>query len=393
MSEQYEDPDDGFFEAPAPLPMGPTDKDEQYPEGSKPPVDRVPLAPIKARPIETGSSDDVVRPERIEPSGAHRLRKGMVLNGNILEAPLGGGKSADVWQASHPTLGATLVKVVQDPAFPTLDIKRADPATFAALQRTFEDFESFHKQVMESLTPQLPGDGALLKPLDMGRTSEGRIFKISKFLSHEEVTSTGRVARRSKDSRDPAPPIDKVKANKWDAERKLRLVRSALLSLWQLHKQNYVHGDIKPANILAVNTPSGYVARLIDFDNCFLSGSPFDSTLIGGDEAYFSPERAAYQDGDLDDASTLALSSDLFSLSLVMHKVFTEKGELPKWTLGKGNAGECCSKGGTPKYLPLGLHNDRLEELFKNCLRLNPNHRPTTYDLLVASGVYLERGK
>jgi hypothetical protein len=73
--------------------------------------------------------------------------------------------------------------------------------------------------------------------------------------------------------------------------------------------------------------------------------------------------------------------------------VLTEKGDLPKWTVGKGNAGECCGKGGLPNYLPLGLQNHYLEELLKNCLRLNPNDRPTTYDLLVASGVYLERGK
>jgi len=393
MSEQYEDPDDGFFEAPAPLPMGPTDKDEQYPEGSKPPVDRVPLAPIKARPIETGSSDDVVRPERIEPSGAHRLRKGMVLNGNVLETPLGGGKSDDVWQASHKDLGPTLVKVVKEPAFPSIEIKRADPVAFDALQQVFESFESFHKMVMESLTPQLPGDGALLKPLDMGRTSEGRIFKVSKFLSHEEVTSTGRVAKRSKDSHDPAPPINKVKAYRWDANKKVRLVRSVLLSLWQLHKHGVVHGDIKPANILAVNTPSGYVARLIDFDNCFLSGSPFDSTLIGGDEPYFSPERAAYQDGDLENFEQLSTASDLFSLSLVLHEVLSSNEKKPNWSSGEGTAAERCTAGAFPKYLSLGTQNQFLEDLLKKCLRLNPDDRPTTYDLLVASGVYLERGK
>lgn len=388
MTEQYEDPADGFFDAPTPLPSS---GDGQFPEPGGSDPERIPLAPIKVRPVETTPEADLVLPERHVAVGVHRLRKGMALNRNVLENPIGGGKSTDVWQATHPEFGATLVKVVGEISYPTIEVKRVDPDMFAAREKSFIEFESFHKQVMETLSPQMPGDGALLKLLDMGRTDEGRIFKVAKFLSHEILSASGRLGRRARESLDPAPSINRIRANRLEAEQKLRLVRSALLSLWQLHRHQFVHGDIKPANILAVNTPAGYVARLIDYDNCFRSGHPFDATLIGGDETYFSPERADYQNGDLDDPSTLTTSSDLFSFALVMHQVFSDKAELPKWSIKRGTAEEACSAGGVPSYSSLGTGNARLEDLLTNCLRLDPNDRPSTYDLLVASGVYLER--
>jgi hypothetical protein len=41
--------------------------------------------------------------------------------------------------------------------------------------------------------------------------------------------------------------------------------------------------------------------------------------------------------------------------------------------------------------MPLGTGNSQLEEMLKDCLRLDSDSRPSTYSLLVASGVYLER--
>ena len=57
MTEQYEDPADGFFEAPAPAP---TDRKEQRPGGSDSEPERIPLAEIKVR-VSTDSTCLIAR--------------------------------------------------------------------------------------------------------------------------------------------------------------------------------------------------------------------------------------------------------------------------------------------------------------------------------------------
>jgi serine/threonine protein kinase len=390
MSEQYEE---GFF--PAPLPE--SDSDQQRPEGIPLESGRMPLADLRVRPTPSapGTTDDEIIREVAEPIGPQRLKKGMVLNGHRLESPIGGGKSVDTWQAAHPTHGITFLKVIDNATFPSNEVKRADPEAFASIEKVFVEFEMLHQTVMTDLTTRRPGDGALVTPLDMGRTAEGKIFKTTKFLAREFFDGvTGKSKKSSRESLEPAvaPTSKSLRANRWTAPQKTRFLRSALLGLWQLHRLGYVHGDIKPQNLLAVNSPDGYLARIIDFDNCYPSGAPLDASLIGGDETYFSPERADYQNGDLEDPSVLTTSSDLFSLSLVLHEIFSDKQELPTWSPSfGGSASDACRAGSTPSYLSLGTADKYLEELLKRCLRRDPGSRPSTYDLLVASGVYLEK--
>ena len=390
MSDQYEE---GFF--PAPIPE--SEVDQQRPEGSTTDPERKPLADLKVRPTPSApeTAEGEVKREAAEPTGAHRLKKGMVLNGHRLESPIGGGKSVDTWHAEHPTLGPTFLKVIDDIVFPSNEIKRLDPEAFASGERVFVGFESLHRMVLTDLSTRRPGDGALVTPIDMGRTSDGKIFKVTKFLAREFFDEiTGKSKKASRDSLEPAidPTSKSLRANRWTAPQKIRFIRSTLLALWQLHRLGYVHGDVKPANLLAVNSPDGYLARIIDFDNCYVSGAPLDSALIGGDDTYFSPERSDYQTGDLDDSSLLTTSSDLFSLALVLHKILSDKQELPKWTPAVSGAASDASRAGcSPSYLSLGTGNQYLEELLKRCLLRDPRSRPTTYDLLVASGVYLEK--
>lgn len=390
MSEQYEE---GLF----PAPIAESDIDPQRPEGPPSEPERKPLVDSKVRPTPpaSDSTEGEVKREVAEPRGAHRLKKGMMLNGHRLESPIGGGKSVDTWRAEHPKLGPTFLKVIDNITFPSNEIKRVDPEAFASGERVFVEFESLHQMVMTELSTRRPGDGALVTPIDMGRTAEGKIFKVTKFLAREFFDEvTGKAKKSSSDSLEPAvaSTSKSLHANLWTAPQKIRFVRSTLLALWQLHRLGYVHGDIKPGNLLAVNSPDGYLARIIDFDNCYVSGAPLDSTLIGGDDTYFSSQRADYQTGDLDDSSFLTTSSDLFSLALVLHRILSDKQELPEWNPSvKGAASDACRAGSSPSYQSLGTGNLYLEELLKKCLSLDLHSRPTTYDLLVASGVYLER--
>jgi hypothetical protein len=150
-----------------------------------------------------------------------------------------------------------------------------------------------------------------------------------------------------------------------------------------------VHGDIKTTNVLIANSPDGPLARLIDIENSFKDMKPFDMTLIGGDEDYFSPERFQYQMDDLEDSTQLGLASDVFSLSLTLHKVFSPGGKLPKWSAGKGSAAERAMSGAQPMYLGLGTGNKRFEKLIVAGLIAEPDDRPNLPELILASGMFL----
>jgi hypothetical protein len=389
MTGQYEE---GYFPAPTPEEEA---IDQRFPERVGEVSDRPPLAEIKVRAKDDKSSDGDTEEEVTEKGlGAHRLKKGMVISGHTLLEPMGGGKSLDIWRASHPKHGNTFVKVISDITFPSVGMKHTDPEAFASVERVFVNFEGLHQMVLADLQEKSQGDGALVVPLEMGRTAEGKIFKISPLLTDESFDeSSGKATKRSKESASPALSLSSksVKCNKWSADHKVRFIRSALLALWQLHGRGYVHGDIKLANLLVVNSPNGPLARLIDFDNCYPSGAPLDSSLIGGDETYFSPERADYYEGDLDDPSILTIASDLFSLALVFHQAFSEKQELPKWSIAGGSASDSSSAGGIPTFSNLGTGNPGLENLLRDCLKKDPHYRPSTRSLLASSGVYISK--
>lgn len=53
-------------------------------------------------------------------------------------------------------------------------------------------------------------------------------------------------------------------------QEKLKLCRILAHSVYRLHENGIVHGDLKPENSLLKRLESGAVtAKLIDFDNCF----------------------------------------------------------------------------------------------------------------------------
>ena len=63
----------------------------------------------------------------------------------------------------------------------------------------------------------------------------------------------------------------------------------------RLAKENIVHADVKPDNIIIKPTIDGcFTAKVIDFDAGYLENDPPDCEEIQGDAVYFAPETFLY---------------------------------------------------------------------------------------------------
>jgi serine/threonine protein kinase len=217
------------------------------------------------------------------------------------------------------------------------------------------------------------GDGALVLPLDQGRTDSGRqLYRV-----YPLVPSV--VDERSDGTEIPdlAEGLDRAKSRLRNPGDKLRLVRSLLLAMVQLHRKGIVHGDIKPANILVPSSGIGPVARLIDYDNCFFSGSPPSPSLIGGDEPYFSPERMLYETGDLDDPSLLTTKTDVYSMARTL--------EMTLFPPSRGKSRDRFLIDGSAEF------PKALSQALELAMSPEPRDRPDAHRLLCAAGVFIKR--
>lgn len=115
------------------------------------------------------------------------------------------------------------------------------------------------------------------------------------------------------------------------APRVCSIIKQVSLALDAAHRLGMVHRDIKPDNIVLVDTPEGELAKVLDFGIAKLKegrrGDTGGMTLTGtgvviGTPQYMSPEQAMGKRGDELDGR-----SDLYSLGIVMYQMLT--GDLP----------------------------------------------------------------
>ena len=115
------------------------------------------------------------------------------------------------------------------------------------------------------------------------------------------------------------------------AARVCSVIRQSAAALEASHRLGMVHRDIKPDNIVLVETPEGEMAKVLDFGIAKVKegrkGDTGGMTLTGtgvviGTPQYMSPEQAMGKRGDQLDGR-----SDLYSLGIVMYQMLS--GELP----------------------------------------------------------------
>jgi eukaryotic-like serine/threonine-protein kinase len=294
------------------------------------------------------------------------VKKGEVLNKKYLVVnPLpAGGKSEN---AQVTTGGETFfLKKFAAPKYP-YDRAKYDPAKLDRQLELCRLFEQRHVDILSRLDQPVVGGGNLVKPTDFFR-ERGSYYKVYPFVKAE---SSSTIASEPN-------------------EKKLLFVKTLLLSLHELHLKDIVHSDLKPDNVLLERRPAGPVAKLIDFDEAYISGKP--PKRVSGDYAYMSPELGRRLAGADEDPAIMTTRSDIFSLGLVIHTTIT--GALPTVTGPPGEShAEMLDAGGSIELAPISGFPTEFSDLLRETFAADPVRRPNIGQLLQSLGVSVAGGR
>ena len=143
---------------------------------------------------------------------------------------------------------------------------------------------------------------------DIDETEDGRPYIVMEYVE-------GRSLRQVIQEEGPLPPL-----------RVCSIARQAAAGLSAAHLLGMVHRDVKPDNIVLLDTPKGETAKVLDFGIAKLKEAKWGdgvhtaTGVIVGTPQYLSPEQAmGKRSEDLDGRS------DLYSLGLVMYQMLTQK--------------------------------------------------------------------
>jgi len=137
---------------------------------------------------------------------------------------------------------------------------------------------------------------------DVGRTDDGSIYVVSKFIEGRTLA-------------------DWIKEDRPGHEEAAKLLATVAQALQHAHERRLIHRDIKPANILIdEGTDRPYVA---DFGLAIREEDFGKESDIAGSPAYMSPEQVRGEGHRLDGRS------DIFSLGVVFYELLT--GNMPFW--------------------------------------------------------------
>ncbi len=137
----------------------------------------------------------------------------------------------------------------------------------------------------------------LVPVYDVGRTAEGSVYVVSKFIE----------GRTLADLIDDEPT----------AEEASRLVAAVARALDHAHGKRLIHRDVKPANILIEDTTG--IPYVADFGLAISEEASLNERNIAGTPAYMSPEQVRGEGHRLDGRS------DIFSLGVILYELLTGK--------------------------------------------------------------------
>ncbi|WP_306369538.1 serine/threonine protein kinase [Nocardiopsis sp. CC223A] len=256
------------------------------------------------------------------------MKPGDVINGyrittNATNA--GGGKC--MWAFAERDGQEYFVKRFLDPKRPKPSAGPPGKRHILSMQAC-EEFEERHRRIMDALKPEEDGGGNLVFARDF--FCEGSTYyKVTERIDTSNLDSPHTLGAREK----------------------AILLKTLGQSLRLLHGIDIVHGDLKPDNVLIQRPTVFHTAKLIDFDDAYISGSPPPREEVAGDALYVSPEWLSYVKEDEGvGPEHLTTASDIFALGLLTHLYLT--GALPSYTDAHDSPAAAVNAGETPVFDP-----------------------------------------
>ena len=276
----------------------------------------------------------------------------------IKTEPTNSGGGMCMWAFATKHDREYFIKEFLQPKWPT-DDSMGSPAGKELRRADCHEFERRHKEIIHRLAEvtKTPGAGNLVTAVDFFR-ADTTYYKVTEKIVTASLSSVGALSVR---------------------ERAV-IFRTLVLSLEMLHKQEIVHGDLKPSNVLIQRGGGGlHTAKLIDFDDSYLSGSPPPKDQIVGDSIYAAPEWFAYtKEGSTLAPEELTTAADIFALALLFHHYLTNR--LPGLASVRYSApGQAVSAG--ERLLLDGRLSAGLNRLLVRMIAPLPDDRPTVAEV------------
>ncbi|MEV6051852.1 lipopolysaccharide kinase InaA family protein [Streptomyces sp. NPDC052107] len=279
------------------------------------------------------------------------MKKGDVIGGyRIISEPTNANGGKCMWAFAEKGGSQYFVKRFLEPKRPRDDA--ADSPSVRIRRQLAREFEDRHRTITERLRPDARGGGNLVLATDFFH--EGSTY----YKVTERIDTTSLEKPQSLEPRN-----------------KTVLLKTLGNSLKQLHDIDIVHGDLKPLNVLVQKRDGAafHTAKLIDFDDSYVSGKPPEPDDIAGDSVYGAPEWRRYmQRDDSVGPHHLTCAVDVFALGLMTHLYLT--GELPHHDKRYGSPADAVNAG---EHLDLDTRlSDDMLGLLRAMTARAPGSRP-----------------
>ncbi len=284
------------------------------------------------------------------------MKQGDVIAGyRVTTAPTNANGGKCIWAFAEKSGSAYFIKQFLEPKRPK-DGARETPSLRIRRQLA-QEFEERHRTIMKRLLPDAHGGGNLVLATDFFH--EGSTY----YKVTERIDTSS---------------LEKPQA--LEPRQKMVLLKTLGTSLKLLHDIDVVHGDLKPLNVLVQKRDDAafHTAKLIDFDDSYVSGKPPAPEDISGDSAFGAPEWRRYlQQDESTGPDQLTCAVDVFALGLMTHVYLT--GDLPHHDERFGSPADAVNAGEGLRLDP--RLSDEILGLLRAMTQADPERRPrmTTY--------------